>query len=167
MSRGSFASLGARRAARRGSAVRPVHCAGVLPARRAGLRAPEYRRGGTRRGIASRLRSVAVRDACSLRPTLARRRRLACRSDPAHAAHLGLEQCLRRLSLLVHSVFFLVWHLRTFTLLPSLPIALVVATVLFLAGTAWGYQVQRDGTILWSTAQHSLFLVVMSMFDWA
>ena len=71
------------------------------------------------------------------------------------------------LSLLMHNVLFVAWHLRTFTLLPSLTAALVVATVLFLAGTAWALQVRHDGTILWSTAQHSLFLVVMSMFDWA
>ena len=41
------------------------------------------------------------------------------------------------LSLLVHNVLFVAWHVRTFTLLPSPPVALVVATVLFLAGTAW------------------------------
>ena len=71
------------------------------------------------------------------------------------------------MALLMHSALFVVWHLRTFTLLPSPSVALVVATVLFLAGTAWGRQVQDDGTIVWSAAQHSLFLIAISMFDWA
>lgn len=73
----------------------------------------------------------------------------------------------RFLALLAHTAIFILWHLRTFTLLPSFPFILLVATVLGLAGLAWGGQVQRDDTVLWSTAQHSLFLIVMSMFDWA
>lgn len=71
------------------------------------------------------------------------------------------------LALLGHSVAFVAWHLRTFTLVPSVPIGLRVATVIFLAGLAWGRQAQRDGTVIWWMTQHSLFLVVMSMFDWA
>jgi len=71
------------------------------------------------------------------------------------------------LALAAHATLFVMWHLRTFTLLPSLAIGLVVTTVLFSAGMAWGGQVQRDGTVVWSIAQHSAFLVVMSMFDWA
>jgi membrane protease YdiL (CAAX protease family) len=69
-------------------------------------------------------------------------------------------------ALLIHCALFVAWHLRTFTFVASLPLAFLVATVLFLAGLAWGRQVQHDGTILWSAAQHSLFLVVMSLFDW-
>lgn len=73
----------------------------------------------------------------------------------------------RRAPLLIHSAVFVAWHLRTFTLLPSLPVGLVVATVLFLAGMAWGGQVRHDGTVVWSIAQHSVFLAIMSMFAWA
>lgn len=73
----------------------------------------------------------------------------------------------RHAPLLVHSALFVAWHLRTFTLLPSLPIGLLVTAVLFVAGTAWGRQVQRDGTVVWSIAQHSAFLAIMSMFGWA
>ncbi len=71
------------------------------------------------------------------------------------------------IALLCHTVVFVAWHVRTFTLLPSLPVALLVAVVIALAGIAWGRQVQRDGTVVWAIAQHSLFLMVMSMFDWA
>jgi membrane protease YdiL (CAAX protease family) len=81
-----------------------------------------------------------------------------------------LERALpgrRAIALLCHTLVFVAWHLRTFTLLPSLPVALVVATVLSLAGIAWGRQAQRDETVVWGITQHSLFLVVMSVFDWA
>jgi len=70
------------------------------------------------------------------------------------------------IALFAHSLAFVAWHMRTFTLLPSVPVGLLVAMVIFLAGLAWGRQVQRDGTVVWSMAQHSLFLVAMSMFVW-
>ena len=49
---------------------------------------------------------------------------------------------------------------------PSFTIFLLVAAVLFLAGCGWGWQVQRDRTVVWSMLQHSLFLVPMSLFGW-
>ena len=69
--------------------------------------------------------------------------------------------------LLVHSLVFLGFHLRTFLSLPSFGIGVLVALVLFSAGCGWGWQVQRDRTIVWASMQHSLFLMLMSMFDWA
>jgi membrane protease YdiL (CAAX protease family) len=70
-------------------------------------------------------------------------------------------------ALFVHSAIFVGFHYRTFASVPSLPPAIIVAAVLFLGGCAWGWQVQRDGTILWAMIQHSLFLAVMSMFTWS
>jgi hypothetical protein len=81
----------------------------------------------------------------------------------------GLEQAFngrRTLALFVHSAIFIGFHFRTFQAIPSLPIVLVVAFVLFLAGCGWGWQVQRDRTAIWSMLQHSLFLMLMSMFGW-
>jgi hypothetical protein len=72
----------------------------------------------------------------------------------------------KTLALFVHSAIFVGFHFRTFQALPSLPMALLVTVVLFLAGCAWGWQVQRDRTVVWSMLQHSLFLALMSMFDW-
>lgn len=69
-------------------------------------------------------------------------------------------------ALLLHALIFIGFHYRTFQALPSLGIVLVVATVLFLAGCGWGWQVQRDRTVVWAMLQHSLFLILMSMFDW-
>jgi hypothetical protein len=71
------------------------------------------------------------------------------------------------MALFLHSALFVGFHFRTFQAIPSLPMVLVVTVVLFLAGCSWGWQVQRDHTVVWSMLQHSLFLVLMSMFDWA
>lgn len=72
----------------------------------------------------------------------------------------------RNLALILHATIFIAFHYRTYQALPSLPIALVVTVVLFLAGCGWGWQVQRDRTVVWAALQHSLFLVLMSMFAW-
>ena len=81
----------------------------------------------------------------------------------------GLERAFghkKTLALLIHSVIFVGFHYRTFQAIPSFPIFLLVAAVLFLAGCGWGWQVQRDRTVVWSMLQHSLFLVPMSLFGW-
>ncbi len=67
-------------------------------------------------------------------------------------------------ALLLHSLVFVGFHVRTFMSVPSLPVAVLIGVVLFFAGCGWGRQVQRDGTVVWAMVQHSLFLVLMSMF---
>jgi membrane protease YdiL (CAAX protease family) len=82
----------------------------------------------------------------------------------------GLEFAFRgkkTTALLAHSLVFVGFHYRTFQAVPTLPLAVLVATVLFLAGCGWGWQVRRDRTTLWAMLQHSFFLVLMSMFNWA
>jgi hypothetical protein len=44
------------------------------------------------------------------------------------------------------------------------PATFAVAVVTFLAGLGWGWQVQHDRTIVWTVAQHILFLMLMSLF---
>jgi hypothetical protein len=81
----------------------------------------------------------------------------------------ALERALpgkRGVALIIHSVLFVAFHLRTFAALPSVWIGLVVAVVIFLAGCGWGWQVQRDRTVVWAVVQHSFLLAVMSMFAW-
>jgi membrane protease YdiL (CAAX protease family) len=81
----------------------------------------------------------------------------------------GLESVFdrrERAALVVHALIFIFFHFRTFLAIPSIPIALVVAVVLFLAGCGWGWQVQKDDTVFWAMLQHSLFLILMSMFAW-
>jgi hypothetical protein len=41
-------------------------------------------------------------------------------------------------------------------------IALPIVT--FLAGLGWGWQVQRDRTIVWAMGEHVVFLMIMSLF---
>jgi membrane protease YdiL (CAAX protease family) len=69
-------------------------------------------------------------------------------------------------ALLAHSGVFALWHLRMLTEMPA-PLALVSLTVMFLAGTGWGWQTMRDRTVFWAMAQHSLFLMVMALFTFA
>jgi membrane protease YdiL (CAAX protease family) len=70
-------------------------------------------------------------------------------------------------AILLHALVFVGYHFRTFRSVPSLPIAILVAIVLFAAGCGWAWQVQRDRTVFWAIVQHSLFLMFMSMFEWA
>ncbi|WP_374689800.1 type II CAAX prenyl endopeptidase Rce1 family protein [Promineifilum sp.] len=81
----------------------------------------------------------------------------------------GLERALAgraRAALLLHAVLFIGFHLRTFRSITAPAIMLLVALVLFLGGLAWGWQVQRDRTAIWAMIQHSLFLMLMSLFAW-
>lgn len=81
----------------------------------------------------------------------------------------ALERVLhekKAVAILLHSIIFIGYHFRTFQSVPSFPIGILIATVLFLAGCGWAWQVQRDRTIVWAMGQHSLFLILMSMFEW-
>ena len=73
----------------------------------------------------------------------------------------------RVVAILLHAVIFVGYHFRTFRSVPSLPIAILVAVVLFVAGCGWAWQVQRDRTVVWAIGQHILFLMLISMFEWA
>jgi membrane protease YdiL (CAAX protease family) len=78
----------------------------------------------------------------------------------------GLERAIgnRRWALLAHLPVFVLFHLRLYLALPSVPIALLCTLVLGAAGFSWGWQVQRDDTLVWAIAQHSVFLMLMSLF---
>jgi len=82
----------------------------------------------------------------------------------------GLQKAFggrKTIALITHSIIFIGFHFRTFQAIPSVSVVLVVAVVLFLAGFGWGWQVQRNRTIIWAMLQHSIFLMVMSMFEWS
>jgi membrane protease YdiL (CAAX protease family) len=70
-------------------------------------------------------------------------------------------------AILVHAVLFGLWHVpRALTTAPVAPVpaTFAVAVATFLAGLGWGWQVQHDRTIVWTVAQHILFLMLMSLF---
>ncbi|CAG0957164.1 hypothetical protein ANAEL_00410 [Anaerolineales bacterium] len=69
-------------------------------------------------------------------------------------------------ALLLHALIFVGYHFRTFRAASSSPIIILIAVVLFAAGCGWGWQVQKDRTVAWAMGQHSLFLMLMSMFNW-
>ncbi len=68
------------------------------------------------------------------------------------------------LALILHSALFGLWHIAPLFMGAPLPIALAIMLVPFICGIGWGWQVKHDGTVIWAMAQHSLILVMMSMF---
>jgi len=66
----------------------------------------------------------------------------------------------------VHSLLFAAWHIPLAALTAPLAGAVAVTVVTFFGGMAWGWQVQRDRTLVWAIVQHSLFLMAMSLFEW-
>ena len=79
----------------------------------------------------------------------------------------ALQMVLQRragLALLLHAVLFGLWHIGP--LFVGAPIWAVIAVMLvpFLCGIGWGWQVQRDGTVVWAMVQHSLIWVIGLQF---
>jgi membrane protease YdiL (CAAX protease family) len=68
------------------------------------------------------------------------------------------------LAIALQAALFVTWHWRTFVAAPTIGADLAILVVLFLAGLGWGWQVQRDKTILWAVLQHTFFLMLMSLF---
>jgi len=64
-----------------------------------------------------------------------------------------------RLALALQAALFALWHIRAFEV-ATIAQALAVLALTFLAGVLWGWQAQRDRTILYTFLQHTLFLIV-------
>jgi membrane protease YdiL (CAAX protease family) len=64
----------------------------------------------------------------------------------------------------LHAVLFGLWHIGP--LFMGAPIGAVIAIMLvpLLCGLGWGWQVQRDRTVLWAMVQHSLIWVIGLQF---
>lgn len=62
-------------------------------------------------------------------------------------------------ALVAQGVLFGVWHLRAFAVVPLAP-ALGVILATTIAGLIWGREAQRDGTMIYTAAQHTLFLIL-------
>jgi membrane protease YdiL (CAAX protease family) len=78
-----------------------------------------------------------------------------------------LRSALRRRpgrALLLHSALFGLWHVGPlFVGAPAWAVIAVMA-VPFLSGLGWGWQVQRDRTVVWAVVQHSLIWVIALQF---
>ncbi len=70
-----------------------------------------------------------------------------------------------RKSLLLQALLFSLWHIGPLFVGAPLWAVLAVMLVPFLSGIGWGWQVQRDGTVLWAVIQHSLIWVVGLQFS--
>ena len=68
------------------------------------------------------------------------------------------------LALILHAVLFGLWHIGP--LFVGAPAWAVIAVMLvpFLCGLGWGWQVQRDRTVIWAMIQHSLIWVIGNQF---
>ena len=68
------------------------------------------------------------------------------------------------LALLLHSLLFGLWHIGP--LFMGAPTWAVIAVMLvpFICGIGWGWQVQRDRTVIWAMIQHSLIWVIGNQF---
>jgi len=72
----------------------------------------------------------------------------------------------RQRALVLHCLIFVAYHFRTFRSIGAVGPSIAVGAVLFLASLAWGWESQRDRTILWTSIQHSIFLAAMSLHTW-
>jgi len=70
-----------------------------------------------------------------------------------------------KLGIIFHSVLFSLWHIGVFWTAP-IGAAIFVCLVPFVAGLAWGWEAQRDKTIIWTILVHTLILVISSFFIW-
>jgi membrane protease YdiL (CAAX protease family) len=66
--------------------------------------------------------------------------------------------------LVVHAGLFGLWHIGPFFIGAPIWAATAVVLVPFLTGIGWGWQVRRDGTVLWAMIQHSLIWAVAGQF---
>jgi membrane protease YdiL (CAAX protease family) len=86
------------------------------------------------------------------------------RSALLPAMHLAFKRKRPWLALLLHTLLFGLWHIAPLFL--GAPLWAVVAVMLVPAvcGIGWGWQVQRDGTVLWAMVQHSLIWAIGLQF---
>lgn len=72
-----------------------------------------------------------------------------------------------RLALVMHALLFGLWHIGPLFLGAPVWAVIAVMFVPFVCGIGWGWQVQRDRTVLWAMLQHSLIWVVAGQFPMA
>ncbi|MBC8492654.1 MAG: CPBP family intramembrane metalloprotease [Chloroflexi bacterium] len=69
------------------------------------------------------------------------------------------------LALVLHAALFGLWHIGPLFLGTAAPIVVAIMLVPFLSGLGWGWQVNRDKTVVWAMIQHSLIWVVGAPFS--
>jgi len=57
------------------------------------------------------------------------------------------------------------WHIGPLFMGTPLPAVAAIMLVPFIAGIGWGWQVKRDGTVVWAMVQHSLIWMLGSPLE--
>jgi hypothetical protein len=71
-----------------------------------------------------------------------------------------------RLALGLQALIFAVYHVGMFRVAPA-GAAVSAMLVTFLAGIGWGWQVKRDGTVIWAMVHHTLLQIILKLFVWS
>jgi hypothetical protein len=71
----------------------------------------------------------------------------------------------RSQALVVTSALFSLFHAGMFTVAPA-GAALSALVVTFVVGIGWGWQVQRDQTVIWGMLHHSILQMILRLFAW-
>jgi hypothetical protein len=70
-----------------------------------------------------------------------------------------------RLALGLQALIFAFYHIGMFRVAPAG--AVVSALFLtFLVGIGWGWQVKRDGTVVWAMIHHTILQIILKLFAW-
>jgi membrane protease YdiL (CAAX protease family) len=70
-----------------------------------------------------------------------------------------------RLALGLQALIFAVYHIGMFRVAPTGAVISAIF-VTFLAGIGWGWQVKRDGTVIWAMIHHTLLQIILKLFVW-
>jgi hypothetical protein len=70
-----------------------------------------------------------------------------------------------RLALGLQALLFAVYHIGMLRVAP-VGVAISAMMLTFLVGLGWGWQVQRDGTVIWAMAHHTLLQIILKLFVW-
>lgn len=78
-----------------------------------------------------------------------------------------LEKSLGRryLGWIGSSILFSLFHAGMFKVAP-IEVAISALVVTFVIGMGWGWQVQRDRTVVWAMLHHSLLQMILRLFAW-
>ncbi len=71
-----------------------------------------------------------------------------------------------RFTRIINALLFALFHTGMFLVAPAW-VAFSAMLVTFVTGLGWGWQVQRDQTVIWAMLHHSLLQVILRLFVWA
>lgn len=70
-----------------------------------------------------------------------------------------------RFALVLHALIFAFYHIGMFRVAPA-GVAVSALFLTFLVGMGWGWQVKRDGTVVWAMIHHTILQIILKLFTW-